>query len=207
MPFKLAPARHRLGLLDNAMQARILEARLSFAEGLPEELVGAVEFFDRDRYNAASSLQDNILFGKLSYGRAQAQAKIGDLISEVIESLDLRSDVVEVGLDFEVGIGGSRLSPAQRQKTAIARSVLKRPQVMVMAEATAALDGTTQTTILKKVREEFRGRAVIWAMHRPSQAEEFDQIVVMKGGKVAEKGLYEDLMAKQSTLSDLVAAE
>ncbi|MBT7612349.1 MAG: ABC transporter ATP-binding protein [Rhodospirillaceae bacterium] len=207
LPFKLAPARHRLGLLDGTIQARILEARQSFAEGLPEELAGAVEFFDRDRYNAASSLQDNILFGKLSYGRAQAQAKIGDLISEVIESLNLRSDVVEVGLDFEVGIGGSRLSPAQRQKTAIARSILKRPQVMVMAEATAALDGSTQTTILNKVREEFRGRALIWAMHRPSQAEGFDQVVVMKGGKVAEKGSYEELMAKQSTLPDLVAAE
>ncbi|MBC6441002.1 MAG: ABC transporter ATP-binding protein [Rhodospirillales bacterium] len=207
LPFKLAPARHRLGLIDDATQDRILEARRLFAEELPEDLAGAVEFFDRDSYNAASSLQDNILFGKLVYGRAQAQAKIGQLISEVVESLELRSTVVVVGIDFEVGIGGSRLSLAQRQKTAIARAVLKQPQVIVLSEATAALDGSSQSTILNKIREEFRGRAVIWIMHRPSQAEAFDQVVVMKGGKVAEKGSYDELIAKKAILADLVAAE
>jgi len=207
LPFKLAPARHRLGLVDNRMQVRILEARQAFAEGLPEELKGSVEFFDRDSYNAASSLQDNILFGKLAYGRAQAQNKIGNLISEVVESMDLRSVVVEVGLDFEVGIGGARLSLAQRQKTAIARAVLKRPQIMVLSEATAALDGTSQATILNNILEEFRGRAVVWSLHRPSQAEAFDEVVVLSGGKVAGKGPYEQLMSGSSALADLVAAE
>ena len=207
LPFKLAPARHRLGLIDNSMQERLLEARRAFAEDLPEALARSVEFFDRDRYNAASSLQDNILFGKLAYGRAQAQVKIGNLISEVIESLDLRSVVVEVGLDFEVGIGGARLSTAQRQKTAIARAVLKRPQLMVLSEATAALDGSAQTTILNNIREEFRDRTVIWAMHRPSQARDFDQVLAMADGKVVEKGTFDELMEKKATLADLVAAE
>lgn len=207
LPFKLAPARHRLGLIDNRMQVKLLEARRAFAENLPEDLQGSVEFFDRDSYNAASSLQDNILFGKLAYGRAQAQAKIGTLLSEVVEEMDLRSVVVEVGLDFKVGIGGARLSPAQRQKTAIARAVLKHPQIMVLSEATAALDGTSQATILKNVLEEFEGRSVVWAMHRPSQAEAFDQVVILSSGKVAGKGSYEELMSGQSVLADLVAAE
>ena len=207
LPFKLAPARHRLGLIDNRMQARLLEARRAFAEDLPEELKDSVEFFDRDRYNAASSLQDNILFGKLAYSRAQAQVKIGNLISEVIESLDLRSVVIEVGLDFEVGIGGARLSTAQRQKTSIARAVLKRPQVVVLCEATAALDGSAQTTILNNIREEFRDRTVVWVMHRPSQAQNFDQVLVMADGKVVEKGTYSELVERKSALADLVSAE
>ena len=207
LPFKLAPARHRLGLIDEAMRARLLEARRLFAEGLPAELEGAIEFFDRDRYNAASSLQDNILFGKLAYGRAQSQARVGRLVSEVVEALDLRPVAVEAGLDFEVGIGGSRLSPALRQKTAIARAVLKRPRVLVLSEATSALDGASQRTVSDRIREEFRGRAVVWSLHRPSQARGFDRVAVMKGGGIVEQGAYDDLMAKGSALADLVAAE
>lgn len=207
LPFKMAPARHRLGLIDNSMQERLLEARRAFAEDLPEALKGSVEFFDHDLYNTASSLQDNILFGKLAYGRAQAQTKIGELISDVIESLELRSTVVEVGLDFEVGIGGARLSSAQRQKTAIARAVLKRPQMIVLSEATAALDGSAQTTILKNIREEFSGRTVIWAMHRPSQAKDFDEVLVMADGKIVEKGTFDDLMENKAVLADLIGAE
>lgn len=207
LPFKMAPARHRLGLIDNAMQERLLEARRAFAEDLPESLKGSVEFFDHDLYNTASSLQDNILFGKLAYGRAQAQGKIGELISDVIENLGLRIVVVEVGLDFEVGIGGARLSSAQRQKTAIARAVLKRPQMIVLSEATAALDGSAQTTILKNIRKEFSGRTVIWAMHRPSQARDFDEVLVMAGGKIVEKGKFNDLVEAKAVLVDLIGAE
>jgi len=207
LPFKLSPARHRLGMIDEVLQGRILEARRAFAENLPADLKGAVEFYDVDRYNAASSLQDNILFGKMVYGRAQAQAKVGELMSQVIEALELRSTVVEVGLDFEVGIGGTRLSPAQRQKASIARAVLKRPQIMILSEATAALDGSAQTTILNNIRAEFRGRSLIWVMHQPSQARGFDRVLVMSSGKLAERGTFEELAERGSTLSELIAAE
>jgi len=207
LPFKLSPVRHRLGLIDEAFQVRILEARKLFAENLPAGLRNAVEFFDVDGYNAASSLQDNILFGKLVYGRAQAQSKVGELMSEVIEALRLRSTVVEVGLDFEVGIGGARLSPAQRQKASIARAVLKRPAILILSEATASLDGAAQSTILSNVREEFRGRALIWVMHRPSQARDFDRVLVMSSGRLAERGTYDELVAKGSLLTELIAAE
>ncbi len=207
LPFKLIPSRHRLGLIDEDIRSRILKARALFAENLPDDLKGSVEFFERTLYNAASSLQDNILFGKLAYGRAQAQTKVGELISEVIAQLDLRPTVIEVGLDFEVGVGGSRLSPAQRQKVAIARAILKRPDIMILSEATAALDGAAQSTILRNIRKECEGRALIWILHRPSQARGFDQVVVMKGGKIVERGRFEDLAEGQSTLADLMAAE
>ena len=207
LPFKLIPARHRLGLIGEEMQTRVLDARKLFADELPDALKGSVEFFERTLYNAATSLQDNILFGKLAYGRAQAQAKVGEMISEVIEQQGLRPTVIEVGLDFEVGIGGSRLSPAQRQKLAIARAVLKHPDILILSEATAALDGAAQTTVLRNIREEFKGRALVWILHRPSQARGFDQVVVMKGGKIVEKGTFDELAMGQTALADLIAAE
>ena len=208
LPFRLAPARHRLGLIDDAMQMRLLEVRHAFARGLPEELKGAISFFDRAEYNPALSLQDNILFGKVAWGVAGSQTKVGDLMADVIGDLDLRPLVIELGLETEVGIGGARLTPAQRQKTAIARAVLKHPAIMVLSEATAVLDGASQATVMNNLREEFRARTLIWVVHRPSDAARFDQVLVMKFGKLAERGTFGELMERDnSVLANLVAHE
>ena len=207
LPFKLIPARHRLGVLDEAMQERILAARVVFARDLPDEFRDSIEFFDVERYNAASTLQDNILFGKLAYGQAQAETRVGGLISEVIEKLDLYYTVVEVGLDFQVGIGGTRLSSAQRQKLSIARAVLKRPDVFILSEATSALDGASQSKVAANLISEFEGRGLIWILHRPSQASQFDHVLVMRGGKVVGTGRFDDLNKPDSHLTELLAAE
>jgi ABC-type dipeptide/oligopeptide/nickel transport system ATPase subunit len=207
LPLKLIPTRHRLGVIEDDMQARLLEARAAFAENMPDDLHDAIEFFDAARYNAAGTLQDNILFGKLVFGQAQAESRVGGLISEVIDELGLRDTVVEVGLDFQVGIGGSRLSTGQRQKLAIARAVLKRPDVFIVSEGTAALDGATQTKVTKNLLEAFKGRGLIWILHRPSLASQFDRVLVMRGGHVVEQGEYEELNQPDSHLTELVAAE
>ena len=68
LPFRIVPARHRLDVISDDMKLRVLKARRAFADGLPEALADSVEFFDAGRYNAAATLQDNILFGKLAYG-------------------------------------------------------------------------------------------------------------------------------------------
>ncbi len=207
LPFLLIPARHALGLIEEEMQARLLEARAVFAEGLPEEHAGAIEFFDRDSYNAAASLQDNILFGKLPYGQAKASSRIGALISQIIDELGLRDTVVAAGFDFQVGIGGTRLSAAQRQKLAIARCVLKRPDVLILSEATAPLDGATQTKITNNLLAEFEGRALIWVLHRPSLASQFDRVLVMRGGRIVEQGNYAELDQPDTHFKELIAAE
>ena len=208
LPFRLAPARHRLGLIDEAMQARLLEVRHAFAANLSQDLKSAISFFDRAEYNPALSLQDNILFGKIAWGMAGSQEKVGRLMADVIRDLGLRALVIELGLETEVGIGGARLSPAQRQKTAIARAVLKRPAIMVLSEATAMLDGASQTAVMDNVREEFRSRALVWVVHRPSDAAHFDQVLVMKDGKLAERGTFEELIQNDdSVLASLIAHE
>ena len=207
LPFKLIPARHRLGLVDDQFQPKILEAREVFARDLPEELKEAVEFFDPDAYNRAANLQDNILFGKIAYGQAEASARVGRIISEVIEELNLRDTVAEVGLGFDVGIAGSRLGAAQRQKLAISRAALKEPDVLILSEATASLDSGVQTRILENLTTEFKGRGVIWSLHRADLAKNFDRVVVMKGGKAIEVGTYDDLNKDGTGYKELMAAE
>jgi len=207
LPFKLIPARHRLDVLDESMQKRILEARRVFRANLPAEAEQQVEFFDPQRYNAAASVQDNILFGKIAYGEADAPVRIPSILAEVVDALSLRQTVIDVGLDYNVGTGGSRLSLAQRQKAAIARAVLKRPDLLILNEATAALDGQAQSKVSKGLKDEFAGRGIIWVLHRASLARNFDRILVLSNGKLQEQGSPAELDGTASLMSLLVAAE
>lgn len=115
LPFKLIISRHHLGLIDESIQQRILQARKCIREEALQHDLG-IEFFDETQYNPRISIQDNILFDKLAYGQANAQAKINKLIVNVVESLALRRDIIEAGLSYEVGVSGARLSATQRQK-------------------------------------------------------------------------------------------
>ncbi|MBT4427224.1 MAG: ATP-binding cassette domain-containing protein [Rhodospirillaceae bacterium] len=207
LPFKLIPARHRLGLIDEAMQVKILEARRIFHEDLPEDLQNSVEMFDHEKYNSSATLQDNILFGKVAYGQAQAAEKIGELVAEVVDVQDLRATVMEVGLDYQAGIAGSRLSATQRQKLAIARAVMKRPEVIVLSEATVILEAAAQARILDNVLQEFSAQGVVWSLHRASDAERFAHVLVMKNGRVVENGSFNDVNQDGSAFRELMENE
>jgi len=206
LPFKLIVARHRLGLIDEDMQSRILAARQKFAEGFGDGPPN-VEFYDLERYSANGSVQDNILFGRLAYGRARSGQQVGAVIREAVGSLDMVHDLMEVGLDFQVGIAGSRLSAAQRQKVAIARCILKRPDILIVDSATAALDSGTQTRIMENLFRECEGRGLIWVLHRASLAEQFSTTVVLDEGRVVQLGLFQEINHPGTVLGNLVADE
>ena len=207
LPFKLIAARHRLGVLDEPMQQRLLEARRVFRANLPAEAQGQIAFFDADRYNAAASLQDNILFGKIAYGEADAAVRVPQILSEVLEAQSSRAAVIDVGLNYHVGTAGSRLSAAQRQRAAIARALLKRPDLLILNEATTALDGPAQAKVSLGLREEMAGRGLFSVLHRASLARDFDRVLVMSGGKLQEQGRFAELDPKNSLTAQLIAAE
>ena len=207
LPFRLSAARHRLDVITAEFRRDILAARRLFAEGLPPGLAASVERFRPDRYTAAASLQDNILFGKAAYGHARGPERIGAVIAEVIDALGLRDAVMEVGLDFQVGIGGSRLTSVQRQKLALARAVLKRPDVLILNEATAPVDGASESRIRANLFREFDGRGIVWVLHRASLAKHFGKILVLRGGRIVEQGAFEALDRAGSVLNELIGAE
>jgi len=207
LPFRLIPARHRLDVVDEAMQQRLLEARRVFRADLPPEAQAQIEFFDAGRYNAAASVQDNILFGKIAYGEADAQIRVPAMLAEVVNALSLRQTIIDVGLDYNVGSGGSRLSFAERQKAGIARAVLKRPDLLILNEATSALDGQAQSRVTQGLSQEFVGRGIIWVLHRASLARNFDRVIVFSNGKLQEQGTPVELEGNGSLMSLLMAAE
>jgi putative ABC transport system ATP-binding protein len=207
LALRLVATRDPLGLVDEALQRRVLQARHSFAASLPQELRGSVEFFDQERYNAAASIQENVLFGTIVRGEAGSRERINATMSEVLDELGLRQTIIGVGLDYPVGTGGSRLSETQRQKIAIAAAVLKRPDVVAFNDATAVLDGPTEATIIDRLKRELEGRSLVCSLHRPRLASAFDRILVMDQGRLVQQGGFDELQKPDSPLAPLMAAE
>jgi putative ABC transport system ATP-binding protein len=207
LALKLVAARDPLDLIDEKMQQRILEARRAFAAGLPEELRSSVEFFDPERYNAAASMQENVLFGTIVRGESGGRDRVHAAVTEVLDELGLRRTLIAVGLDYPVGTGGSRLSEAQRQKLAIASAVLKCPDLMALNDATAVLDGTTETALLERLKTEFAERSLVWSLHRPRLATAFDRVLIMEHGRLIDQGPPAELEKPGSPLAPLLAAE
>jgi len=206
LPFKLIAARHRLGLIDESFEARVVEARQHFRAKLPAGLGGAIEFFDPVRYNVAASLQDNILFGKVVTGQAGAAARITALVREVLDELGLRPLVVNIGLDYQVGVGGARLAHPDRQKVALVRALLKRPTLLVLDQAIASLEPSSQLRVLDGILAERKGKGVAWVLHRPDLCERFTLVLVMERGRLAEKGRFDELKNNRGQLHQLLGA-
>jgi putative ABC transport system ATP-binding protein len=207
LAFKLVAARDPLDLIDEKLQERILQARRTFAEGLPEDLRNSVEFFDPECYNAAAPVQENVLFGTIVRGELGGRERVHAAMTEVLDELGLRRTLIEVGLDYSVGTGGSRLSEAQRQKLAIASAILKRPDILALYDATAVLDSVAETSILERLKAEFAERSLIWSLHHPRLAAAFDRVMVMEHGRLVDQGSPAELEKSGSPLAPLMAAE
>jgi putative ABC transport system ATP-binding protein len=207
LPFQMVPARHRLGLIDDFIQERLLAARARFAENLPPELEGAIAFFDRESYNPAATLQDNILFGKIAYGYANGEERVVRLVSDIVDDIGLRPTVIAVGLESPAGVGGSMLSGAQRQKLAIARCLLKNPDLLIINEAVDSLDTASQERLVRKILKRREGQGVIWVMNRTQGIEAFDQVVVLKDGTIAESSGTAELRRAGSATAEMLATE
>jgi putative ABC transport system ATP-binding protein len=203
LTFRLVLSRHRLGVIDETLQRKIVSARAQFAQRFAGRDV--VEFFDPDRYNAALSLQENMLFGRVSSEQANAPARISGLVREVAAEVDMGAELVRAGLAFEVGNGGSRLSYSERQRLAIARGLVKNPDVLVFNEPTSGLDPSTELKVLRAVLEWAKGRTVVWALGRTELGREFDRVLVLEDGQVVEEGRYDHLQQGGNALAKLVA--
>jgi putative ABC transport system ATP-binding protein len=204
LPFKLIVTKHRLGLIDEALEARILQARRQFADNLPQDMRASIAFFDPLQYNSAASLQDNILFGKIATSQAGGSAQIGALMRQILDELSLRSLVLTIGLDYQVGTGGTRLSVSDRQKVAIGRALLKRPAVLILDQASAVLDPAAQNRLVTNVLASREGVAVFWVLNRVDLAERFDHVLVMEQGRLAEQGTYDELLGRDGSMRRLL---
>lgn len=151
------------------------------------------------------SLFQRSILENIRYGRPTATD------DEVLRAaIAARCDFVETlpeGLNTMVGDRGVKLSGGQRQRIAIARAFLKDAPILLLDEATAALDSESEEAIREALSRLMRGRTVIAIAHRLATLRNFDRVVVLKAGKIIEDGSPDRLMQGQGPYRDLVTQE
>jgi putative ABC transport system ATP-binding protein len=183
--------RDRLGLLDAEVEARLVTARKAFRAELGSDQRDVV-FYDPQTYNPASSIQENILLGRVAFGVASANDRVNGFVRTIVDDLGLRDVALKAGLTFDIGASGKRLSRAQRQKLSMARALLRRPDLLVSNGALSALDGLSQAQVVDRVLARARGEdgdqrfGVVWAMASAHYAEHFDRVLLLDHGKLVE---------------------
>jgi putative ABC transport system ATP-binding protein len=201
--------RHRFGLLTDELMAKIVDFRHQFHEGLPADLQGAIERYDPDRYMAATTLMDNILFGRISHKHPDGSERVRSIIRKLMNSLGLYDSVLAIGMEFNVGAGGRRLTSVQRQKLNLARALVRRSPYYVFNRPLPSLDGRIQDQILRNVLEllhsDGRDPTVIWVLSDTSLSGLFDRVIVFDKGRLVEDGTQETLLANNSIFKELVS--
>lgn len=139
----------------------------------------------------SDTVRNNIIFGRdgLDEQRVAAAAQVAELTEEVAG--------FEKGLDEMLGERGTRLSGGQRERVAIARALVHRPAVVVLDDATSALDAETERNLIAHLVTGLKDSAVIIVSHRLSVLAECDYIYVLDGGEVKEEGTHADLLARR----------
>ncbi len=128
------------------------------------------------------------------------------MVREVAAEVGMNPELARLGLDYEVGNGGSRLSYSERQRLAIARGLMKNPDILMFNEPTSGLDPATELRVLRAVLGWAKGRTVVWALGRADLAREFDRVLVLDDGRLVEQGPFAELEQKGGALPKLLAS-
>jgi ABC-type polar amino acid transport system ATPase subunit len=205
LALRYTPGIHKMVGLPTILEDLILEGRALFREKISSDEPGAFTFYQISEYIYSQTILDNIFFGKTKTVNPQAEEKIDQNIIQVLIEEDLLETIVGIGMEFQVGSKGDRLSGGQRQKLAIARVFLKAPQVLIMDEATSALDNKSQARIQSLLDTRWKGQSTLIAVvHRLDIVKGYDKIAVMKAGRIGEIGTYDELMARKGMLHELI---
>jgi len=164
-------------------------------------LAATVGVVSQETYLFHASVRENLRFARPEATDQEVQdaartARIHDLIESLPE-----------GYDTVVGERGYRFSGGEKQRMAIARTVLRNPPVLVLDEATSSLDTQTEFAVQRELERLAEGRTTITIAHRLSTIRDADQIVVLDQGRIVERGAHDELLARGGAYAALVARD
>lgn len=156
-----------------------------------------IGFVSQEPFMFDGSIRENIHYGspQASFENIVDVAKQAH-IHQFIESL-------EKGYDTQIGERGQKLSGGQKQRLALARTLLKNPPLLILDEATSAVDNETESLIQKSIQSMKRTRTIILIAHRLSTVTHSDQIYVLENGSVRESGSHTELIQQNKTYAKL----
>jgi len=144
--------------------------------------------------------QETILFhdtvrANIAYGFADASQTDVEAAARAANAHDFIAELPQ-GYDTVLGERGTRLSGGQRQRIAIARALLQSPPILILDEATSALDTESELLVQRAIDSLLEQRTVLVIAHRLSTVRRADQILVLEGGRIVQRGTHEQLMAE-----------
>ncbi len=159
------------------------------------------------RENIGVVPQDTVLFNdsvgyNIEYGRPGASQEEIENAARLAQVYDFVTDL-EQGFDTPVGERGLKLSGGEKQRVAIARTILKDPPILILDEATSALDTHTEQDIQASLDHVSKGRTTLTVAHRLSTIKDADLIVVLDHGKIVEQGNHDDLLARDGAYASM----